>query len=116
MCCPVGPYYKTGFAPVRLMCETEAARSWTKGTGDKKLGCNYGPTVKYSERIQELGYQQVMWLTDDKWVSEVGSMNIFFFWKNKDGEKELVTPVLDGSILPGITRDSVLVLYSSFPS
>ena len=58
------------------------------------------------------GYSQILWLLDGK-VTEVGTMNVFFLWKNKNGEKELITPALDsagGVILPGVTRKSILEL------
>lgn len=55
------------------------------------------------------GCDQVLWLLHD-YVTEVGTMNLFVFWKNEDGEDELITPPLDGTILPGITRDSILQL------
>lgn len=59
--------------------------------------------------LHEHNCDQVLWLLHD-FVTEVGTMNFFIFWKNKDGEDELVTPALDGTILPGVTRDSILTL------
>ena len=71
---------------------------------------NYGPTLKTS-RLGNLKYgtDQVLWLLHD-YVTEAGTMNFFVFWKNEAGEDELVTPPLDGTILPGVTRDSILTL------
>jgi len=56
------------------------------------------------------GYSQVLWLGDNDVVDEVGAMNFMMLWKNKDGERELITAPLDGTILPGVTRDSILAL------
>jgi branched-chain amino acid aminotransferase len=84
-------------------------RAWYKGTGDKKLGSNYGPTIKPARTVAGKGYDQILWLIED-YVSEVGVMNFFVFWHNKKGEKELITCPLDGTILPGITRKSILEL------
>lgn len=105
---PVGPYYPRGFKPVKLYCDTKVVRAWPAGFGDKKVGGNYAPTLKISRKGQELhGCDQALWLLHD-WVTEVGAMNLFVFWKNEDGENELITPPLDGTILPGITRRSIL--------
>lgn len=110
---PVGPYYPRGFVPVQLYCDTQVVRAWPNGFGDKKIGGNYAPTLKISrEGNQKYGCDQVLWLLHD-YVTEVGTMNLFVFWKNEEGEDELVTPPLDGTILPGITRDSILNLAKS---
>ena len=111
---PVGPYYPRGFVPVSLYCDTQVVRAWPQGFGDKKIGGNYAPTL----RIQRSGLQnhncdQVLWLLHD-YVTEVGTMNLFVFWKNENGEDELITPPLDGTILPGITRDSILQIAKGF--
>ena len=101
---PVGPYYPRGFVPVRLYCDTQVVRAWPNGFGDKKIGGNYAPTIKTSrEGIEAHNCDQVLWLLHD-YVTEVGTMNLFVFWKNENGEDELITPPLDGTILPGITR------------
>ncbi len=71
---------------------------------------NYGPTLKTSRLGNtKYGTDQVLWLLHD-YVTEVGTMNFFVFWKNEAGEDELITPPLDGTILPGVTRDSILTL------
>mmetsp|Transcript_37170 Transcript_37170/g.61134 ORF Transcript_37170/g.61134 Transcript_37170/m.61134 type:complete len:405 (-) Transcript_37170:148-1362(-) len=115
ICSPVGPYYPEGFKPVSLLASDKYVRAWPGGVGNKKLGSNYGPTIRPQHEAASLGYTQIMWLfpdrqNDDYFVSEVGTMNQFFFWKNKDGEQELITAPLDGTILPGVTRDSILTL------
>jgi branched-chain amino acid aminotransferase len=106
---PVGPYYPKGFKPVSVDCYTDYVRAWYKGSGDKKLGSNYGPTIRPAQVVSASGYDQILWLLDD-YISEVGVMNVFIFWINEQGEKELITCPLDGTILPGITRKSVLEL------
>ncbi|KAG0190985.1 hypothetical protein DFQ28_001149 [Apophysomyces sp. BC1034] len=113
--CPVGPYYKTGFAAVKLKATTEYVRAWPRGTGDTKIGGNYAPGLLPQRLAAKVGYQQNLWLFgDDHQLTEVGTMNLFTLWKNDEGELELVTPPLDGSILPGVTRDSILSLAKSW--
>ncbi|CAG9314470.1 unnamed protein product [Blepharisma stoltei] len=105
----VGPYFPTGFNPVNLYCDETRIRAWPGGVGDKKIGGNYGPGIAYTAEINKLGYQQLLWLVKGN-VTEVGTMNFFMLWKNKEGETELITPPLDGTILEGVTRDSILEL------
>ncbi|XP_070557934.1 branched-chain-amino-acid aminotransferase, cytosolic-like [Ptychodera flava] len=108
---PVGPYFPTGFNPVKLLADPQYIRAFKGGVGDSKLGGNYGPTIMIQQEAVKQGCQQVLWLYgDDHQLTEVGTMNIFMFWKNAQGERELVTPPLDGLILPGITRKSLLDL------
>ena len=105
----VGPYYPTGFKPVSLYAPTDAIRAWPGGTGDVKIGGNYAPSIMHGETAKSHGHDQVLWLFNNE-VTEVGTMNFFVFWKNEDGVDELVTAPLDGTILPGVTRDSLLTL------
>lgn len=108
---PVGPYFRTGIKPVSLLADPKYVRAWPGGTGDKKLGCNYAPTLMVQNEAEKLNLQQVLWLFgEDEQVTEVGAMNVMVLIKNKDGETELVTPPLSGIILPGVTRQSVLDL------
>lgn len=109
---PVGPYYKTGFKAVRLEATDYATRAWPGGVGDKKLGANYAPCILPQLQAAERGYQQNLWLFGpEKYITEVGTMNVFFAFKNPEtGKNELVTAPLDGTILEGVTRDSVLAL------
>ncbi|RUS22715.1 aminotransferase [Endogone sp. FLAS-F59071] len=109
--CPVGPYYKTGFKAVSLYATTDFVRAWPNGTGGNKIGGNYAIAIKPQLLAAKQGYQQNLWLFgEDHQLTEVGTMNCFVLWKNEAGELELVTPPLDGSILPGVTRDSILGL------
>ena len=81
-------------------------------SGDKKLGCNYAPCIVPQREAMSRGFQQNLWLFgEEEYVTEVGTMNMFVALKNKEtGQKELVTAPLDGTILEGVTRDSVLAL------
>uniref|UniRef100_G3ML07 branched-chain-amino-acid transaminase n=1 Tax=Amblyomma maculatum TaxID=34609 RepID=G3ML07_AMBMU len=108
---PVGPYFRTGIKPVSLLADPKYVRAWPGGTGDKKLGCNYAPTLMVQNEAEKLNLQQVLWLFgEDEQVTEVGAMNVMVLLKNRDGGTELVTPPLSGIILPGVTRQSVLDL------
>lgn len=113
---PVGPYYPTGFAPVKLLADPKNTRAWPGGTGNTKIGGNYAMGIAPGQDAIQKGYAQCLWLFgDDLQVTEVGTMNQFFFWKNKEtGRNELITAALDGTILPGVTRDSVLQLCRSW--
>lgn len=107
---PVGPYYKSGFAPIRLTADTEYVRAWPGGTGNAKVGGNYAPTMLAADEAAKRGYSQILWIfgPNDE-VTEVGAMNVFFFLRKEDGTKELVTPPLTrGDILPGVTRQSII--------
>jgi branched-chain amino acid aminotransferase len=109
---PVGPYYPTGLKPVSLWACTEYSRAWVGGTGCFKVGANYAITVMPGEVAHELQCQQVLWLFGpERYITEVGSMNLVGIWINKAGEKELITaPLDDGLVLPGVTRESILEL------
>lgn len=110
---PVGPYYPEGFAPVKLLAGDQYVRAWPGGTGNAKVGGNYGPTILPQMEAAKQGFSQVLWLFgEDHQVTEVGTMNLFLLWEKPDGGKpELVTaPLSRGDILPGVTRDSVLEL------
>lgn len=104
---PVGPYYATGLAPVSIMIEQEDVRAVRGGTGFTKCGGNYAASLRAGERAEEKGFSQVLWLdgVEQKYIEEVGSMNVLFKIAGK-----VVTPALNGSILPGITRKSLLQL------
>ncbi|KAM0255372.1 hypothetical protein ACHAQJ_005814 [Trichoderma viride] len=109
---PVGPYYPTGFKAVSLEATNYAVRAWPGGVGDKKLGANYAPCIVPQLEAASRGYQQNLWLFgEEEYVTEVGTMNMFAAIKDKvTGQKELVTAPLDGTILEGVTRDSILQL------
>ncbi|XP_050525494.1 branched-chain-amino-acid aminotransferase, cytosolic isoform X2 [Daktulosphaira vitifoliae] len=109
--CPVGPYFSSKFKSVRLMADPNFTRAWPGGSGDKKMGANYASTIYPQKLALEYGCHQLLWLYgDDRQVTEAGTMNVFMFYKNQKGEKVLCTPPLNGLILPGITRQTVLEL------
>jgi len=115
---PVGPYYPGGWKPVKLLASDTYVRAWPGGTGQSKLGANYAIGILPQVEAAKQGYSQILWLFENKQrkfeIKEAGTMNIFIYWKNKKGEKELVTPRLDGTILPGVTRDSILQLTREY--
>lgn len=104
---PVGAYYPQGIKPVNIWVETEYVRAVRGGTGYTKTSGNYSGSLKAQVEAAKKGYIQVLWLDalEKKYIEEVGSMNVFF--KISD---EIVTPKLEGTILPGVTRDSVIHL------
>jgi branched-chain amino acid aminotransferase len=105
--CPVGAYYKEGFNPVKIWVTDQYVRAVRGGTGEVKTAGNYAASLYAGEKAHDIGYTQVLWLdgVELKYVEEVGSMNIFFVIDN-----EIITPALSGSILSGITRDTVIAL------
>ncbi len=105
---PAGPYFATGSKPVAVYISYDHVRAVRGGTGEAKTGGNYAASLFVAERVKALGYQQVLWLdaVERRYVEEVGAMNIAFVYEGK----HIATPSLAGSILPGITRDSVLKL------
>jgi len=111
ICSPVGPYYATGWQPVKLLADQHHVRAWPGGTGDTKAGANYALGIKPGQEAIKKGCAQVLWLFGEKHeITEVGTMNMFFFWQTKTGRRELITAPLDGTILHGVTRDSILQL------
>ncbi|KAF3128399.1 hypothetical protein TWF703_009635 [Orbilia oligospora] len=108
---PVGPYYPTGFKAITLEATESAVRAWPGGVGDRKLGANYAPCIVPQVNAAKRGYSQNLWLFGEEgYVTEVGTMNMFVAWVNEDGVKELITAPLDGTILEGVTRESILAL------
>jgi branched-chain amino acid aminotransferase len=104
---PVGAYYPEGLNPVKIWIEEEYVRAVKGGIGEAKTGANYVASLKSQVKAHDEGYSQVLWLdgVNRKYIEEVGAMNIFFKIAGK-----IVTPALNGSILPGVTRDSVICL------
>ena len=102
---PSGAYYASGLAPVGIWIEDEYVRAVKGGIGYAKTGGNYAASLKAQVKAHDDGYSQVLWLdgVERKYIEEVGAMNIFFKINGK-----IVTPELNGSILPGVTRNSVI--------
>ena len=108
---PVGAYYAEGINPVKIYVESDDVRAVKGGTGYTKCGGNYAASIRAGERAEDQGYAQVLWLdgVHRKYIEEVGSMNVMF----KLGGK-IVTPMLTGSVLPGITRRSCIQLLKDW--
>lgn len=108
---PVGAYYPEGFDPVKIWVTTDYVRAVRGGVGEAKTAGNYAASLYATELANKDGYTQVMWLdgVELKYIEEVGSMNIFFVIGD-----EVITPQLNGSILSGVTRDSVIKLAQSW--
>ena len=111
---PSGPYFPPHLKSVKLRVETYGARAAPGGTGHIKAAANYCVGIKYVAAAGAAGFQQVIWL-NGKNITEAGASNIYFYIYNKQNQKELVTPALDGTILPGVTRRSVLELAKGDP-
>lgn len=111
MTSPVGAYYKEGINPVRLVTSGEYVRSVKGGAGFAKTAGNYGSSILPAQIAKSRGYTQVLWLDalEHRYVEEVGTMNIFFKINDR-----LITPPLEGSILGGVTRESVIELASDW--
>lgn len=111
---PVGPYY-TDFKAIKLLADDKYQRAWPGGTGAYKIGGNYAPTIMPQLEASKKGYTQILWISKGTYeITEVGTMNLFVYWKNERGEKELITCPLDGTVLPGVTRDSIIQLTKSW--
>ena len=104
---PVGPYYAEGINPVRILATDRHVRPVEGGLGAAKTAANYAASLYAAEEAKKLGYTQVLWLdgVQHKYLDEVGTMNIMV----KIGD-EIATPPLKGTILAGVTRDSILTL------
>ena len=108
---PAGPYFPRGVAPVSVWWSAEYVRAAPGGTGAAKFGGNYAASLAAQAQAAEKGCDQVVWLdaVERRWVEEMGGMNLFFVL-GAGSTAELVTPELSGSLLPGITRDSLLAM------
>lgn len=109
---PVGAYFPRGVKPVNLWLAADRVRAVPGGTGDAKCGGNYAASLLAQAEGAEAGCEQVVFLdaVERRWVEELGGMNIFFLFDDGAGDRKLVTPPLTGSLLAGITRDSLLTL------
>ncbi|CAB3224983.1 unnamed protein product [Arctia plantaginis] len=113
---PVSAYYKAGGdGAVSIFADPAVVRAFPGGVGNRKVGSNYGPTIEATARAAKLGHQQVLWLFGPNHeLTEVGAMNIFMVHINDQGDKQLSTPPLNGLILPGVTRRSIIELASQW--
>lgn len=108
---PVGAYYPEGINPVKIYVETKYVRAVKGGIGYAKTPGNYAASLKAQVEAKQKGYTQVLWLdgVERRYIEEVGTMNVFFKIKGS-----IITPPLEGSILPGITRESTIELLKSW--
>ena len=108
---PVGAYYPEGFKPIKILVQDDYVRAVRKGLGECKTAANYAASLLAAEEAAKKGFTQVLWLdgVHQKYVEEVGTMNIFINFKD-----EIATPKLSGSILPGVTRRSVIQLLKEW--
>ncbi|KAL0576526.1 branched-chain-amino-acid transaminase bat2 [Marasmius crinis-equi] len=112
VCSPAGPFFRGPSKEISLLATNETVRAWPGGHGGHKLAVNYGPGFSALREATNQGYNQVLWLLGDK-ITEAGAMNFFAVVKRDDGDLDLITPPLDGTILPGVTRQSILDLANA---
>ena len=112
ICCPVGAYYAEGINPVKILVEDELVRAVKGGTGFTKCGGNYAGSILGQVKAEKMGYSQVLWLDGEhrKYVEEVGTMNIMF----KISGEIYTAPVNEGTVLAGVTRDSMIHLLKDW--
>jgi branched-chain amino acid aminotransferase len=108
---PAGPYFPTGIKPVKVWLSTEYTRAAPGGTGEAKCGGNYAAAFVAQAHALAQGCDQVVWLdaAEHRWVEEMGGMNLYFVYGTGQ-DARIVTPALTGTLLPGVTRDSLLTL------
>ncbi|MGH4024363.1 MAG: branched-chain amino acid aminotransferase [Pseudonocardiaceae bacterium] len=108
---PAGPYFRRGLTPVSVWLSTEYVRAAPGGTGEAKFAGNYAASLLAQQQAADKGCDQVVWLdaVERRWVEEMGGMNLYFVF-GEGKQARLVTPELTGTLLPGITRDSLLTL------
>ena len=108
---PVGAYYPEGVNPVKIYVEDEYVRATKGGTGFTKCGGNYAASIAAQVKAEKLGYTQVLWLdgVERKYVEEVGTMNVMFMIND-----EIITAPCEGTVLPGVTRDSIIHILKSW--
>jgi branched-chain amino acid aminotransferase len=113
---PVGAYWPQGVKPVSVWLSTDYTRAAPGGTGEAKCAGNYAASLVAQAQAAERGCDQVVWLdaVEHRWIEEMGGMNLYFVFTGEDGGRTLVTPELTGTLLPGITRDSLLQLAGDF--
>ncbi|AYG80240.1 Branched-chain-amino-acid aminotransferase [Streptomyces hundungensis] len=107
---PAGAYFPGGVKPVSVWLSEEYVRAVKGGTGAAKTGGNYAASLVAQAEAAQHGCDQVVWLdaVEHRWIEEMGGMNLYFVYAQEDGSRKIVTPELTGSLLPGITRDSLL--------
>jgi len=114
---PVGSYFSSkGIKPVNLLCDPSFVRATPGGCGYTKMGSNYAPTLWVQKAAEREGCEQVLWVFgEDQEVTEVGAMNIFTLLKTDRGCELVTPPLTSGTVLPGVTRRSILELAMNQP-
>ncbi|MFJ9691486.1 branched-chain amino acid aminotransferase [Kitasatospora sp. NPDC101183] len=109
---PADPCYGRDFRPLSVLAVDEDVRAVRGGTGEAKCAGNYAASLRARDRAMAAGFHEVLWLdgVERRWVEELSTMNVFFVWREPDGEALLTTPPCTGAIMRGITRDSLLTL------
>ncbi|MFE6037150.1 branched-chain amino acid aminotransferase [Streptomyces sp. NPDC056452] len=109
---PAGAYFPGGVKPVSIWLSQDRVRAVPGGMGDAKTGGNYAASLLAQAEAAAKGCDQVAYLdaVEHKWVEELGGMNLYFVYDQEDGGKRIVTPSLTGSLLAGVTRDSLLTV------
>ncbi|MGW4229188.1 branched-chain amino acid aminotransferase [Streptomyces sp. NPDC004980] len=109
---PAGAYFSGGVKPVSIWLSQDRVRAVPGGMGDAKTGGNYAASLLAQAEAAEKGCDQVAYLdaVEHTWVEELGGMNLYFVYEQEDGGKRIVTPSLTGSLLAGVTRDSLLTV------
>lgn len=109
---PAGAYFPGGVKPVSVWLSEEYVRAVKGGTGAAKTGGNYAASLVAQAQAAEHGCDQVVWLdaVEHRWIEEMGGMNLYFVYGQEGEAQRIVTPELTGSLLPGITRDSLLTI------
>lgn len=111
---PTGPYFPIP-SPLSLLSVGQCVRSWPGGTGGYKLASNYTQGFLPQQIAARRGFHQCLWLLGGDTITEAGAMNFFVVLKRDDGDLDVVTPPLDGTILPGLTREACLGLLKAHP-
>ncbi|RDB20773.1 Branched-chain-amino-acid aminotransferase, mitochondrial [Hypsizygus marmoreus] len=111
---PVGRYFNGDAKGIPILAVGHSVRSWPGGTGGHKLGLNYAPGLLPQRIAEKQGYSQILWLFgEDSRITEASGMNFFVVVQSDDGDLDIITPPLDGMILPGLTRASCLELLDA---
>jgi len=111
---PYTNFFGENVKAVKLRVETEGKRAWPNGLGHVNASVNYVIGMRYVNAARQAGFDQVLWL-NDRHITEVSGMNIFVYWENRQKKLEIATPALDGTIMPGVTRDSILEICRQDP-
>lgn len=105
----MSPVHVNEIKPLKVLCTDDIIKKHPESFGHLNLPSNFGPILEHMKLARQQGYDDILFLFNDN-ITELSEMNVFIHWEDKNGTKEIVTPALDGTVLPGITRDSVMKL------